>query len=942
MRISNKDIQLLSRVEQLLDAKINDKSHKHFRRVKEDLDAIILLYSCTEIPDVLVSDPKHINFCSKALSLRGKTCGILGGLSKTPAEKKRLYEMLIADCDIALNYDDGCIRAYGNRGRAYSEIALYSETVKEAIDLRKKAIEDFSKVVALDKTDVNALSCRGAAYHILADFIEPEENPSKKTDCYEKAITDFSSAIHLKDTDFELWSLRGHVHADYADFLASFELKQENYRDAIDDYSMSISLAKEQGNDSSLAYVFSERGTVRANFAQLVTDKEEGLILLKGAISDCEEGIKFGGVASNAYGTRGYVYKMCAKLVTNPRERIAYYKDAISDFTLAISLNADFELAYFNRGDTYGELVYYEKDLDRSLLLCKNAIADYTVAISLSKRENLKSFIHRRKRTTNGYSLSEEYINRGVTYAVMTELSQNNEYYINALSDWMNALWHSVLWEDPHQKGIRNLLKVKEVSFEVLPIEYSTWELLESRQKITTLQSFISDTHHYFHNNDTFFQKYSEVLSGSGIELISLYVWDRLIHGTLNDDLARVGVLLMLLDDDVAAAYIFAQHIQDKSFLDWFFLGVIGCRVAEPRERILEFFTIASATAQKIVSERKIDFLGFIKSPLSVIKRLVKGDDYVYVWAKILSRVDMLNSQNYRAQAPLFVDNEDPLEVYPGYFSWTELGHNDLCVWKQLADVDLNNIPQRIRRMEDLSDSRVQSCLLGIFAEKRQEPRLEVVTRLIENRIIIEKNVKATIRYAIIAPELIIFSQRTNEAVDIFYRERIIKGDDVSLDIREYFYKIDNLSIQKEHVSLYLFDEYLKDVDNQIKRDIFIARVFKLYSDKLLNEEEIFFLTIWTVICYAANRPIVHESIDPIIGRFSESLFSGGVASIVFPGSFLPGAVTEFIVSELIRKQSEKRKRYGRLSYKAVANAIRTDFGISMNDLSVKEDGREE
>jgi tetratricopeptide (TPR) repeat protein len=256
------------------------------------------------------------------------------------ADKKAVYDKAIEDFTRAIALDPDDKKAWGERGRAYAH--------KEDYDT---AIADYCQAIKLDPEYAAAYNARGGAYHLKKD--------------HERAIADYDQAIRLNPEYADAYNARGVVRYATGD-----------YDNAIADYGQAIRLNPED----TMAY--SNRGG-----AYVATGDYDN------AIADCGQAIRLDPQNVLAYGNRGGAH--FAK---------GDYDAAIADCGQAIRLDPQNAAAYRNRGRAY----FAKEDYD-------TAIADFGQAVKLDPQN------------------AASYYDLGVVYYYKGD-------YARARADWEQAL----------------------------------------------------------------------------------------------------------------------------------------------------------------------------------------------------------------------------------------------------------------------------------------------------------------------------------------------------------------------------------------------------------------------------------------------------------------------------------------------------------------------
>jgi len=167
---------------------------------------------------------------------------------------RELFESGIECYDVSLKLKE-CAEAYSNRGIAYAKLNKY-----------ERAIEDFSKAIALNPDDAEAYYNRGIAY--------------AKLNKYERAIKDYDETIKLNPNYAAAYNNRGAAYA-----------KLNKYERAIKDYDETIKL------NPNYAAAYNNRGAAYAESNQH-----------ERAIKDYDRAIELNSNYAEAYANRGIAY----------------------------------------------------------------------------------------------------------------------------------------------------------------------------------------------------------------------------------------------------------------------------------------------------------------------------------------------------------------------------------------------------------------------------------------------------------------------------------------------------------------------------------------------------------------------------------------------------------------------------------------------------------
>ncbi len=255
------------------------------------------------------------------------------------------------------------------------------------------AIEEFTKAIKLDSSNVVAYNLRGLA-------------KSDKGD-YKGAIEDYDRAIAINRGVAELYNNRGIARKESGDLKGAIEdydraiAIKPRYKEAYGNRGLARRL---QGNldgalrdfdqaiilDPNMSQNYSNRGITRMDKGDLdgaigdfgrtldLNPNDAEAIMNRGvarmdkgdtdgAISDYNHAIRLNPRYSEAYNNRGFA-----------RYRADLWEEAINDYNQAIQLSPDFVMAYCNRGCAR----HKKGDID-------GAIEDYTKAIALKPGDSL-------------------------------------------------------------------------------------------------------------------------------------------------------------------------------------------------------------------------------------------------------------------------------------------------------------------------------------------------------------------------------------------------------------------------------------------------------------------------------------------------------------------------------------------------------------------------
>ncbi|MEO8174819.1 MAG: tetratricopeptide repeat protein [Sediminibacterium sp.] len=186
----------------------------------------------------------------------------------------------------------------------------------------EKAIEDYSKVIAIDRDNALAFYDRGLTKNALSEYVS--------------AIDDFDKALSIKKDYYQAYCERG---------LSHFSLGY--YDKALEDYNKSLAI------ENGYYIAWYNRGLL----AHIQGHYED-------AIKDYDKVIDIEKNFAPAYNNKGHIY-------LNTGE----YESAIENFSKAIDLNPDLAVAYLNRGIIYNRNFNDDKayvDFKKALELFKS------------------------------------------------------------------------------------------------------------------------------------------------------------------------------------------------------------------------------------------------------------------------------------------------------------------------------------------------------------------------------------------------------------------------------------------------------------------------------------------------------------------------------------------------------------------------------------------
>lgn len=316
----------------------------------------------------------------------------------------------IAVLNLEIKNHPDSLQNYISRGKAYMD--KYEP---------KHALPDFSKVLSVEKSNMDALKLRADAYYFLEKYDSSlsdirqilKINP-RDADVWNRrglnhywqneldtALTDFNKSLALDPQHFAALYNRGNTFyyqskfqqaiEDFSQYISSFDTTfisayynrgncyyySKNYQNAIADFSRTLQL--DSLNDNAL----NARGicyTILSNYDS--------------ALADLSLAIKINPVNLNAWNSRGNLNKNIGKyhlalsdytqaILGNPKNIDALYnrggmylkmkqpQNALADFNAALLLDPNFSEALYNRADTYTLLGKYDMALDDYNFLLK-------------------------------------------------------------------------------------------------------------------------------------------------------------------------------------------------------------------------------------------------------------------------------------------------------------------------------------------------------------------------------------------------------------------------------------------------------------------------------------------------------------------------------------------------------------------------------------------
>jgi tetratricopeptide (TPR) repeat protein len=232
------------------------------------------------------------------------------------------------------------------------------------------SFSDFSKSIAINPKNINALLARADVLYALEDL--------------KQAKLDLDEAIKLNTNSVDAYKLRG---------IISFRLKQ--YEDAINDYN---SVLKFESKETSIYYYRGLTYLEQGKYLNALTDFSEAI--KKGFTTD--KNIYYNRAVANYYLDEldNAIADLDIYLKTNQethifdlRGSIYYrqkkYEQAIADFTAAINLEPNDASSYHNRANSYRSLSRYNEaiaDCRKFIEIAKNS-AEYSNYISDVEKE---------------------------------------------------------------------------------------------------------------------------------------------------------------------------------------------------------------------------------------------------------------------------------------------------------------------------------------------------------------------------------------------------------------------------------------------------------------------------------------------------------------------------------------------------------------------------
>ncbi len=300
-------------------------------------------------------------------------------------------ERAIEDYTRAIALDGTTPSFYNNRGLVYREMGLF--------DL---SLEDHDRALALKPDLPDTYNNRGLTYKEMGQF--------------DRAIADFTTAIRLDPPYADAYTSRGWTYQE----MGQTDRAMEDYDKAIEiDPTRVVAF-----NDRGIALL--ERGLIEAAiedftraiklnplFAEAFTNR--GLAFeqagqVDAALADYTSAIKAEPTFANAYNNRGLIF-----------ERTGRLDRALEDFTTAIRLSPSSIDAYNNRGLVYEDLGQFDRavdDYDRSIALKPDDYLSYSNrGIALAKMGRFEKAIHdQTKAITLKPDFAQAYIERGTCY----------------------------------------------------------------------------------------------------------------------------------------------------------------------------------------------------------------------------------------------------------------------------------------------------------------------------------------------------------------------------------------------------------------------------------------------------------------------------------------------------------------------------------------------
>lgn len=216
--------------------------------------------------------------------------------------------------------------------------------IKQAQELRKKAILDFTKAIDIKYDYKHALFNRGTSMFELGKSIKGKVGNAM----VKKTIDDFTEALKYDPKFAEAYHNRANAKA---------ELKM--YKEAFTDYDFAIELKKDP------TFIVN-RGVAKGKFGDF-----------EGSIKDFDEAIKLLPNNASAYSNRGLAKAKLAEIVNKTGDNaksVELLKEAISDYSQATKLDKNFITGYFNSGISKFNLKDY-----------KGAKTDFSLVLSINK-----------------------------------------------------------------------------------------------------------------------------------------------------------------------------------------------------------------------------------------------------------------------------------------------------------------------------------------------------------------------------------------------------------------------------------------------------------------------------------------------------------------------------------------------------------------------------
>jgi tetratricopeptide (TPR) repeat protein len=298
-------------------------------------------------------------------------------------EKKKQYDLALADLNQAIGLNPTLAAAFSNRGNVYADKRQYNAAIADqdyAIRLKPDfagafnnrgivyddevqydtAIVDFDHAIQLDPTYADAFMNRAVVH-------------GKKKE-YDLSIADATQAIRLKPDDADAFVDRGHAHSLKSEYnLAIADLNQairlnpseavafndrghayedtEQYKLAIADYAEDLRLRPDHADG------WNNRCWARAIVGELVQ-----------ALGDCNQSLTLRPNDANSLDSRGFTYL-----------KLGRFDLAILDYNAALALNPKQAESLYGRGlaERKGNPVSAKSDITAALTIKPQVIAEF-------------------------------------------------------------------------------------------------------------------------------------------------------------------------------------------------------------------------------------------------------------------------------------------------------------------------------------------------------------------------------------------------------------------------------------------------------------------------------------------------------------------------------------------------------------------------------------